>query len=84
MEVHDVEDADVLGNNPIYHNGEVCGRATSGNYGFRCEKSLALAMVSPEINTPGTKLEVDILGKMHPATVLEESPYDPENERLRA
>ena len=41
-------DADPLGNNPIYADGQLVGRSTGGNYGFRIEKSLALAMVRPE------------------------------------
>ncbi len=48
LEVDGVTDADALGNNPIYQNGQLVGRATGGNYGFRLEKSLALAMVRPE------------------------------------
>ena len=35
LEVHNVEDADALGNNPIYLDGKVIGRATSGGYGHR-------------------------------------------------
>jgi dimethylglycine dehydrogenase len=84
LEVHDVTEADALGNNPITQNGTVVGRATGGNYGFRLEKSLALAMVRPEFGEIGTKLEMEILGERHPVTVLPESPFDPENERLRA
>jgi dimethylglycine dehydrogenase len=85
LEVHDVTDADPLGNNPIYANGgKLVGRATGGNYGFRVEKSLALAMVRPEHGEPGTEFEMDILGARHPVTVIPESPYDPENERLRS
>jgi dimethylglycine dehydrogenase len=84
LEVHDVTDADALGSNPIYHQGEVVGRATSGGYGFRIGKSLMLAMVKPDLSVPGTELETDILGTKHRCTVLEESPYDPNNERLRA
>ena len=30
------------------------GRATGGNYGFRVQKSLALAMVKPEFSKVGT------------------------------
>ena len=41
-------------------------------------------MVKPEHANVGDKLQVDILGKMYDATVLEESPYDPENNLLRA
>jgi len=84
LEVHDVSDADVLGNNPIYRDGNVVGRATSGNYGPRLDKSIALAMVGPDHAEVGTALKIDILGTMHNCTVIEESPYDPNNERLRA
>jgi dimethylglycine dehydrogenase len=84
MEVHDVTDADALGNNPIYHDGEIVGRATGGNYGFRIGKSLALAMVRPDLAQTGTELRMDILGTDHRVTIVPESPYDPKNERLRA
>ena len=84
MEIHNVEDADVLGNNPIYENGKVVGRATGGDFGFRLGKSIALGMVKPDIATTGQKLKIDILGKMYDCTILEESPYDPENNLLRA
>jgi dimethylglycine dehydrogenase len=83
LEVHDVTDADTLGNNPIYANGALVGRATGGNYGFRLEKSLALAMVRPEHAAIRTELEMTILGTRHRVTVIPESPYDPENRRLR-
>jgi dimethylglycine dehydrogenase len=83
LEVHDVTDADPLGNNPIYADGQLVGRATGGNYGFRVEKTLALAMVRPEHAEPGTELETDILGTRHRVTVIPESPYDPDNQRLR-
>jgi len=83
LEVHGIKDADALGNNPIYSNGEVIGRATGGNYGFRTQKSLALAMVRPKYAEIDTKLQMDILGTMHDVTVIPESPYDPENLKLR-
>ena len=84
MEVHNVTDADVLGNNPIYQDDKVVGRATGGDFGFRLNKSIAIGMVKPELATTGQKLKIDILGKMHEATILDESPYDPENKLLRA
>ena len=83
LEVHDAADADALGNNPLFVDAELVGRATGGSYGFRVEKSLALAMVKPELAGIGTEVEMDILGTMHRATVIPESPYDPENEKLR-
>ncbi len=84
MEVFDVTDADALGNNPISKDGKVVGRATSGNYGFRLDKSLALAMVHPDFSEIGTDLNIDILGKSYKARIVEDSPYDPTNEFLRS
>ena len=84
LEVMDIEDADALGNNPIYKDEKVVGRATGGNYGFRVQKSLAIAMVEPKYAKVGTDLNMDILGKIHPVKVIEDSPYDPNNDLIRA
>jgi len=84
MEVHGIKDADARGNEAIWRGDDLVGRATSGGYGWRLGKSLALAMVKPELGEIGTELEILILGNRYKATVIEESPYDPENARLRA
>ena len=85
LEVHNTIDADAIGGNPIrLADGNVIGRATSGGYGFRLNKSLALAMIRPDLTNVGTKLMVDVLDHCLHATVLEESPYDPDNQKLRA
>ena len=84
LEVHNVEDADALGNNPIYLDGKVIGRATSGGYGHRIKKSLVLAMINPSLIKTGLKVKIDILGTKYDASIINESPYDPSNEKLRA
>ena len=85
LQVHDTSDADAIGNNPIMTtDGTVIGRATSGGYGFRLEKSLAIAMVWPDLAAVGNELLIDVLDQRLKATVIEESPYDPDNEKLRA
>ena len=84
LAVDGVEDADALGNNPLFQGGEMVGRATSGNYGFRLEQSLALGMVEPSLAEEGTELEIEILGTRYACRVIPESPYDPENLRLRS
>ena len=86
MEVHGVGDgdSDARGSEPLYRNGQLVGRATNGGYGFRVNKSLALGMVKPEHSATGTELEIKILGKLFKATVIPESPYDPDNKALRA
>lgn len=84
LDVSDITDADPRGNEPIYDaTGALVGRATHGGYGWRVQKSLALAMVRPAFADLGTALSIKILGKLYPATVIAESPFDPNNERLR-
>ncbi len=83
LEVAGVEDADALGNNALLRDGDIIGRATGGGFGFRVDKSLALGMVRPGLAEAGTQLEIEILGKTYPATVVPDSPFDPKNERLR-
>jgi dimethylglycine dehydrogenase len=83
IEVSDVTDADALGNNALLQGSKLIGRATGGGFGFRVAKSLALGMVEAELAKPGTKLQIDILGKHYPAQVIDDSPFDPRNERLR-
>jgi dimethylglycine dehydrogenase len=41
-------------------------------------------LVRPDLAEIGTDLTVHILGEPHKATVLEDSPFDPGNTRLRA
>jgi dimethylglycine dehydrogenase len=84
LEVLGVSDADARGSEPIYQGEELVGRVTSGGYGWRCGKSLALAMVRPDLAAAGTGLEIAILGVRHKAVVIPDSPYDPDNTALRA
>jgi len=84
IEVLDVVDADARGSEAIYKDGEVVGRGTSGGYGWRCGKSLALGLVRVDLAKIGTELEIEILGKNYQAIVIEESPFDPTNECLRS
>ena len=48
------------------------------------KKSLAIGYVKPEFAEVGTKIAIEILGERRDATVLVDSPYDPENKDLRA
>ena len=84
LEVIDVTDADARGSEPVMRDGVLVGRVTSGGYGWRVGKSLALAMVAPEHAALGTRLEITILGQTHGAVVIPDSPFDPENLALRS
>jgi dimethylglycine dehydrogenase len=85
LEVHGVTDADPLGNEPLFDkSGRMIGRATSGYYGHHIQKSLAIGYVKAELAEIGTPLSIQILGERKQATVLRESPYDPENLELKS
>ena len=60
------------------------GRATAGACGHFTGKCLALGYVDAGHGTPGTGIEIEILGKRYPARVIPESPHDPDNQRLRS
>ncbi len=83
MEV-EVTDADPLGSEPVYHQGRMVGRGTSGCYGHTVGKALSLGYVPVELSAVGSEFEIEILGERRPARVIPESPHDPDNLRLRA
>ncbi len=77
-------DADAAAVSMVYRGSENVGLVTSGGYGYRLKRSIALAYVRSDLAKPGTELEVGILGERYPAQVAREPLYDPENARLRS
>jgi dimethylglycine dehydrogenase len=69
----------------LWSDGQVVGETTSGNWGYRVGKSIALGMLRADLAVPGTEIEVEIFGDRFKATVEADQPlWDPSNERLRA
>ena len=69
----------------IWKGDEVVGETTSGGWGHRVNKSIALGVVKTDLAEAGTELEVEIYGRRYAATVHPDQPlWDPENERIRA
>jgi len=69
----------------LWKGDEVVGETTSGGWGYRIDKSIALGMIKAELATPGTELDVEIYGRRHKAVVQGDQPlWDPANERIRA
>lgn len=79
----DARDADCRGNEPVFHDGRLCGITTSGGYGHTLGISLALAYLDIGATAPGTPITVEILGEMIPCRVIPDCPYDAENTRQR-
>ena len=80
----ETRDADAAAVSIVYRGGEVVGLVTSGGYGYRLKRSIALAYVRADLAAFGTELEVEILGERCRAVVGREPLYDAENLRLRA
>lgn len=69
----------------LWHAGQVVGETTSGNWGYRIGKSVALGMLRADLAEPGTEVEVEIYGDRFKAIIQADEPlFDPKNERLRA
>jgi dimethylglycine dehydrogenase len=83
--VVDASDADVLGDEPIWHRGKVVGWVTSGGYGHFVDRSLAQGYVPKElayIMDEGA-FELEIIGELRRATIIAEPLFDPEGKRMR-
>ncbi|MBY8975020.1 FAD-dependent oxidoreductase [Rhodobacteraceae bacterium NNCM2] len=75
--------ADASGYEPIWSGGERVGYVTSGGYGHTVGKSLAMALIRPELAEPGTCLTTHVVGVEREATVIAPSPYDPDGKAMR-
>ncbi len=79
----DSGDMDPVGSEAIYSNNEIVGRVTTGGYGRRVKKSLALGFVRhEELAKIGTELKLNVIGTHVACRVVAESPFDPGNTRL--
>ena len=79
----DTDGASALIHEAVYHQDRLVGRITSGGYAYTLGHDLALALLPVEFATPGTELEVLILGERRHARVIADSPYDPDAARAR-
>ncbi|MHB8814179.1 MAG: GcvT family protein [Steroidobacteraceae bacterium] len=84
-------DADAIGDEPIWHDGRVVGWVTSGAYGHRVGRSLALGYVPAAIAAASQGFEIEIIGERRPAERLTAAmqgggacAYDPSGARMRS
>jgi 4-methylaminobutanoate oxidase (formaldehyde-forming) len=72
-----------LGNEPVSVGEEICGRVTTGGYGYAVERSIAYAYLPAEHGV-GTEVHIDIFGQWVAGEVTAEPLLDPEGARMRA
>jgi dimethylglycine dehydrogenase len=82
--VIDDDGVDAIGDEPVFHEGTAVGWITSGGYGHRVEKSLALAYLPAGLARAQNGIEVDILGERRAARILPKPIYDPDGRKMRS
>ena len=76
--------ADVIGDEPVFHNGAVVGWITSGGYAHYSGASLALGYIPTELTEQTSGFEIEIIGRRRPATLQPDPVLDPEGRRMRS
>jgi len=77
-------DADAIGDEPIWRNGEVIGWVTSGGYGHTVGKSLSMGYIEKAHAEAETGFEIEIIGERRPAVRLAVPAYDPSGSAMRS
>jgi dimethylglycine dehydrogenase len=76
-------DADAIGDEPIWHEGKVVGWVTSGTYGHRVGRSLALGYIPAQLAAATDGFEIEIIGERRRAHREAQPVYDPAGSRMR-
>jgi len=80
----DAKDADALGDEPIWHAGEVIGWVTSGGYAHYVDRSLAQGYVPKELGViGGGSFQIEVLGERRAAHIQHDPLFDPDGARMR-
>jgi len=82
--VVDADDADAMGDEPIWHGDKVVGWVTSGGYGHSVGKSLALGYVENTVAGETAGFAVELMGERRAAIRSPEALVDPKGLRMRA
>ena len=81
--VIDADDADAMGDEPIWHGDKVVGWVTSGGYGHTVGKSIALGYVENAVAGEAAGFAVELMGERRPAVRSAAALVDPKGLRMR-
>ena len=81
--VIDADDADAMGDEPIWHGDKVVGWVTSGGYGHTVGKSIALGYVENAVAGETAGFAVELMGERRPAVRSAGALVDPKGLRMR-
>ncbi|GMQ77346.1 MAG: FAD-dependent oxidoreductase [Gammaproteobacteria bacterium] len=82
--VVETDDTDVCNDEAIMKDGQAVGYVSSGGYAHHVGKSMALGYVPTDVATAGTRVEVEIMGQLCAAEILEKPLYDANGDRMRS
>ncbi|MEE4236944.1 MAG: FAD-dependent oxidoreductase [Anderseniella sp.] len=77
-------EVDVIGDEPVYHNGNCVGWITSGGYAHAAGKSVAMGYIPRELVNESNGFEIEILGQIYKAIPQAEPLYDADASLMRA
>jgi dimethylglycine dehydrogenase len=80
----EARDADVIGDEPIYHSGAVCGWVTSGGYAHASGVSVAVGYVPKAIADEASGWSIELLGEMLPARLQLQPLFDADGSHMRS
>jgi dimethylglycine dehydrogenase len=75
---------DVIGDEPVWHDGEVVGWVTSGGYAHHSEQSVAMGYVPAGLEQETDGFEIEIVGVRRPATLVDGCLWDRHGEAMRS
>ena len=81
--VLEAKQADAIGDEPLWLDGEVVGWVTSGGYAHHSKASVALGYVPREVAERDSGWEVELLGERLPARLRRVPLFDHNGERMR-
>lgn len=73
----------MIGDEPIYLDGAVCGWVTSGGYAHAAGVSVAIGYVPKEVADVEEGWSVELLGALLPARLKRAPLHDPGGARMR-
>jgi dimethylglycine dehydrogenase len=82
--VVDAKDADVLGDEPISLDGQVCGWVTSGGYAHAAGVSVAMGYVPKAVSQTKEGWQIEVLGEMLDARLQPHPIFDANGSRMRS
>jgi glycine cleavage system aminomethyltransferase T/glycine/D-amino acid oxidase-like deaminating enzyme len=81
--IGDEEYLPIYGGEAVCADGRVLGQLRSCAYGFTVGRNIGYAYLPTDLG-PGTRVEVEVFGRLVPAEVTHDALYDPERTRVTA